>query len=216
MALALLANVLPRVISILNANPGVWSSTVSGNVGSFPSDAEILAAVLESDEFVATQCYFQSANKQLSAAFDAPFGPLQNGDQLPFSHGGVSKIFVTPPGPALPYHLIKAQSLDDILQAIATSGYYDGGSPLDYLYWLEDGHLYTTATDVEGIAPIYTRTSVLQCDRNEESLIVFRAVANLAKNASPALFEYYSGKADAGQQQIIAEGQYSGEADEQN
>lgn len=214
MALALLANTAPRIIAILNANPGTFSATVSGNVGAFPTDAEILAATLEADEWVATQCYFQSVNESLTAAFDIVSGQLGNGDQIPFHHGRYSKVEVSPDEVAWSIG-VRAQSRDDVIQSREIESYIGVGSA-DFLYWTERGHIFLGMGAVARVTyPEYTRTALLQCNKNEESLIVFRAVATLAKNASPALFEYYSGKADAGQQQIISEGTYSPREDDQ-
>ena len=295
MTLALLANTAPRIVAILGANPGsAFSGSVgtgSNAVGAFPSDAEILAATLEADEWVATQGYFQSINKTLSAPFDTVSTPIRPGVAVPFHHGDISQVQVTktvleftsanvdtgddtiavaghglvdgdlvtfltlgalPTGlvAATDYYVIrvtsgsfklattyanaiagtainltavgsgtsfalqwqnavKAQSADDVLAARAEGDAYVQDGAFDYLYNIDDGILYTPAEYGRVTYPLYTRTSVLQCDKNEESLIVFRAVAILAKNASPALFEYSDQKANDGIERIVKDGVYT-------
>lgn len=95
MALATLANVLPRVIQILNANPNAYASTVSGDVGAYPYQAEVNLAALEADEFIAINGYFQSANDALSNPFAVTSPPLADQDQVPFHHGNLNKVEVT-------------------------------------------------------------------------------------------------------------------------
>lgn len=95
---ALLADidiVKKRVISILNANPTKYVSTVSGDVGAFPSDQEITDAVLEADEFVCVSGYFQSVNDALSNPFAVTSGPLADQDQVPWHHGNLNKVEVS-------------------------------------------------------------------------------------------------------------------------
>jgi len=95
MALATLANVLPRVIQILNANPSAYASTVSGTVGAFPYDAEINIAALEADELICTSGYFQSVNDSLSNPFAVTSTPLLDQDSVPFHHGTLNKVEVS-------------------------------------------------------------------------------------------------------------------------
>lgn len=213
MALALLANTSKRIVAILGANPGVWSGSVSTNVGAFPDDNEILAATLEADEWVATQGYFQSVNETLSDAFDTLSSNLVNGDNVPFHHGRISKVEVSQNGSTWTAAVVEAQHEDDILNANANETYVQGGA-FDFLWKIARGRFWTTAPFGRITYPEYTRTSVLQCNKNEESLIVFRAVAILAKNASPALFDYYDQKANAGLQQLIQDGAFGGEDNE--
>lgn len=212
MALATIANVKSRVIAILNASPGVWSSTVSGTVGAFPSDSEIDLAVLNADEWVATQCYFQSANASLSQPFETTTAIL-NGDSVPFHHGNVSQVELSADNIAFTQGVM-AQSRDDIVQAAAIETYFGAGAA-DFLYFLDptDGHFYTTSTYARITYAIYTRTSALQCDADEESLIVAKAVSLLMKHASPALFAEYDQHAERGRQQIIQDGIYTEGAD---
>lgn len=90
-----ITGVQKRVISILNANPGVWSSTVSGEVGAFPSDAEILAAIFEADSNVCTEGYFQSANDAMANHFGVTSAPLADRDNVPFHKGTLNKVEVS-------------------------------------------------------------------------------------------------------------------------
>lgn len=208
MALALLANTAPRIVAILGANPAIWSGTVSGDVGAFPDDDEILAATLEADEWVATQGYFNSVNETLADAFDTVSANLVNGDNVPFHHGKWSKVELSQNGTT--WTAVATESkLDDILNATANESYIQSGA-FDHLYAIAKGRFWTTSPFGRVTYPEYTRTSVLQCNKNEESLIVFRAVAILAKNASPALFDYYDRKANEGLARLVADGSYSG------
>ena len=208
MALALIANVKSRVIAILNANPGVWSSSVSGTVGAFPSDSEIDLAALQADEWVATQCYFQSVNASLSRPFKTTTA-ISNGDSVPFHHGNVSQVELSPNNSTWDQGVM-AQSRDDIVQAAALETYFGTGAA-DFLYYLDptDGHFYTTSPFARITYPIYTRTAALQCDANEEALIADKAVSLLMKHASPALFAEYDQKAERGRQHIIQDGVYT-------
>lgn len=89
---ALLANVLPRVISVLGANPGAWSGVVSGSVGAFPDDDEILAATLEADGNLITKGYFQSVNDTLSQPFMQMGSPIARGEQVDFHYGHMGRV----------------------------------------------------------------------------------------------------------------------------
>lgn len=94
-ALADLTNVQKRVIQILNANQSAFTTTVSGNVGAFPYDAEINLAILEADEEVCVSGYFQSQNDSLSNPFAVTTAPLLDQDQVPFHHGTLNKVEVS-------------------------------------------------------------------------------------------------------------------------
>jgi hypothetical protein len=89
---AVMADVKERLIALLNANPGVWSSSVSGDVGAFPSDDEITAAVLEADSIVCVDGYFQSVNDAMANHFGVTSGPLGNADNIPFHKGTLNKV----------------------------------------------------------------------------------------------------------------------------
>lgn len=94
-ALASITNVSDQVVSILNANPGVWTSTVSGTVGAYPNTAELTLAILQADEEVCVEGYFQSINDALSNPFATVSVPLVDQDQTPFHHGTLNKIEVS-------------------------------------------------------------------------------------------------------------------------
>ncbi len=94
MELALLANVLPRIVRTLNANPTAWSSNVSGDVGSFPSNDEILAATFEAESLIITRGYFQSINKDLAQAFMVMSAVLAHRANIPFHYGNPGKVEV--------------------------------------------------------------------------------------------------------------------------
>lgn len=205
MVLALLANTAPRIVAILGAYPGVWSPTVSGNVGAFPSDAEILAATLEADEWVATRCYFQSSNGSLAEPFEET-QQLGQSDPIPFHHGKHTKIELSA-NEVTWVDGIKVDK-DAVINALATETYVQAGA-YDFLYSLDDNQFRTTQNFGRVTYPVYTRTSILQCNKNEESLIIFRAVAILVKHASPALFDKYEMMAEAGRKELIEDGVYT-------
>jgi hypothetical protein len=205
MALALLANTSPRLISLLGANPGVWSATVSGDVGAFPTDAEILAAQLEADEWVAVECYFQSVNQSLSTPFEDTVDLVHN-DSIPYYRGKLSRVEL---GATDNWKPGIRTDKDAIINAVANESHIETGA-FDFLYALEDNVFFTTAIGGRVTLPTYTRTSILQCNKNEESLIIFRAAAILVRNASPALFDKYQANAEVGRKQIIEDGAYSG------
>jgi hypothetical protein len=94
-ALANITNVTEQVVSVLNANPGVWSDTVSGEVGAYPSIDELNLAILQGDEQVCTEGYFQSVNDSLSNPFAVTSAPLADQDQVPFHHGALNKVEVS-------------------------------------------------------------------------------------------------------------------------
>lgn len=305
MALADLDIVKKRVISILNAaGPGAYSATVAtgGNtVGAFPSNDEILQAILEADEMVATEGYFQSANDSLANPFNITTAPLTTDDDVPFHHGDLSRvqlcwaydtftqviltdqiIFADPHSfqtgdivtftttGTLPTGLtvntqyyvivvnslaikvassrtnafngsavsitedtgsgihsiygwrtgILAQSLDDILNGITVGNTYVGGGEDDgafnFLYFPNDGRIYTSAPYWRVTYPQYTRTTTLQCNQNEEFLIIATAVRILTKNASPAPFEYYANESIRGIQQLVTDGVYTTQMESNN
>ena len=211
MATAQLSNVLPRVIAILNANPGAWSPSVSGTVGAFPSDDEILAAVLEADEWVATQCYFQSANGALAAPF-ATTTSISNGMPLPFHHGKVVTVELSNDNAAW-HHGIEAASSDDIVNARAALAYVQPDA-WNFLFSVANNEFFTTAPYARVTYNIYQRTTALQCDQNEETLIIAKAVELLTKNASPAPFAVYAQMAAAGQAALIRDGVYTAQEGE--
>ena len=94
-ALASITNVSKQVISVLNANPGVFSATVSGTVGAFPDLAEITLAILQADEQVCVEGYFQSSNDALSNPFAVVSAPLADQDQVPWHRGTLNKVEVS-------------------------------------------------------------------------------------------------------------------------
>lgn len=96
-ALANLTNVSEQVVSVLNANPGVWSPNVATNpvVGAYPSDAEITLAILQGDEKVCTDGYFQSVNDALATPFIVTSAPLGDRDNLPWHRGGLKAVEVS-------------------------------------------------------------------------------------------------------------------------
>lgn len=92
MALADLDTVKKRLIQLLNANPGAWSASVSGNVGAFFSDSEITQACLEADSNIAGQGYANSVNDSLANPFQVTTAPFSDRDNLPFHKGDLSKV----------------------------------------------------------------------------------------------------------------------------
>lgn len=302
MALADLTAVKKRLIQLLNANPGTWSASVSGDVGAFFSDEELTQACLEADEWIATRGYFPSVNGRLSVAFEVTSSPLSDGGDLPFGHGDLSKVEVaksvnaltqasitvgtdlvaTPTAHglstgdivtwllvsgALPttspvfvantnyyavvistttlklartladalagvvaditvaptgvYLLIgwqigvEAANLDDITNAVASGDAYVGAGSFDFLYKEDDGIMYSPATYTRVVYPSYTRTAALQCNQNEEFLVIATAVRFLFKNASPAPFTPWTNESERGVQELVTDGHYSAQVEAQ-
>lgn len=90
-----ITDVKERLIALLNANPGIWSATVSGDVGAFPDDDEIAAAILEADSIVCVDGYFQSVNDAMANHFGVTSAPLGNTDNIPFHKGTLNKVEVS-------------------------------------------------------------------------------------------------------------------------
>lgn len=90
-----ITDVKERLIALLNANPGVWSASVSGDVGAFPDDNEILAAILEADSIVCVDGYFQSVNDAMANHFGVTSAPLGTSDNIPFHKGTLNKVEVS-------------------------------------------------------------------------------------------------------------------------
>lgn len=287
MSAALFANVSPRVNSILGANPSAWSAVVSGNVGAFPSDAEIAVAAIEADGELITKGYFNSINNSLAQAFMAPSAPIGNGGNIPFHFGNIGQVELgavypitnmsdvqnsfdvavgpvtgTPvtiisselvPSPLIAnktYYVnsvyndgiqlaatksdaimgtaiditttgsgslslivwepgIETQSKDDIQNALSVgAAYVNETNAFNYLYKIEDNCLLHAASFGRVEVPTYTRTSELQADRADETLIVALTVRNLTKHASPAEFAAWTNIADKGMAAIIRDGSY--------
>lgn len=286
---ATLAECNPRIISILNANPGTFSATVSGQVGAFPTDAEITAALIEADMMVATQGYFQSVNDSLANQFQVTSAPLADRDNVPWHHGTLNKAEVSvsnqnfttitvanqipltahgltagqlvslqttgtlPTGLAIliNYYVIvitaniislatslknalagtatpitistgsgthtviawqigiKAKNVDDILNAANGMESYVQPGAYDFLFCESDGIMYTTATYARCSYPEYIKTTVLQCNKNETTLLIATGIRILVKNASPAPFEAWINESIRGMQELVTDGQYS-------
>ena len=88
-------DVRKRLIALLNANPGVWSASVSGDVGAFPDINEIDAAIFEADSIVCVDGYFQSVNDAMANHFGVTSAPLGNTDNIPFHKGTLNKVEVS-------------------------------------------------------------------------------------------------------------------------
>ena len=295
-----------RLIALLNANPGVWSASVSTDVGAFPTTTEIDAAIFEADSIVCVDGYFQSVNDSLANHFGVTSSPLGSSDNVPFHKGTLNKVevaksvnslsqasitvgtdLITCPSVhglttgdiitwklisgALPttspvfaeganyyavvissltlkvartladalaatpvvaditvaptgqYLLIgwqigvEAKNIDDITNAIAVGDSYVQSGAFDALYKEDSGVIYTPATYARVTYPEYIKDSgltTLQANETETTLLIFTAAAILAKNASPALFEYYQGLSQAGIQQIVNDGAYTAQHSE--
>lgn len=300
MALATLANCLPRLIAALGANPSAWVDTVSGEVGVFPSDDEMSDALLLADGELITRGYFNSINNTLAVPFIVMSAPIVRGEDVPQHYGNLGKCevsevvvffqsfqvntntsavvgvgeaggtslrtgaeatFVLAAGATIPTGLVEnttyfviasedgdsfqvAATLKNALAgipiAMTTKGTgkmfliqwqdgveaaskddvtnmsnYAGDGALDFLWKIDQGNIYTTADFARIETPQYVRTAALQANEADEDIIVFLAAANLARDASPALFGEYSSKAEAGITQIIKDGGYSGSDENQ-
>lgn len=220
MATADIDTIRKRVVSVLNANPGTYSATVSGEVGAFPSDTEITEAIMEAEAEVVVEAYFQSINPDLTAEFNTVSDNLSNGADVPFHHGEVSLVELSATGQRPWIVGVEAQSMDDITAAIATEGYVQNGA-YDFIYKMFGGQFFTPAAKGRltyplyergvriGPAPDYTRTYYLQVDENETYLMVCTTIKNLVKNASPAPFVSYLSESVRGKQQLVTDGHYT-------
>lgn len=83
------------MVAILGANPGIWDSQVSGEVGAFPSDDELEAAALEADGLLITRGYFNSVNNTLAKPFFEASSPIASGQNVPAHYGQISKVEVS-------------------------------------------------------------------------------------------------------------------------
>lgn len=203
--------VLSRIIATLNANPGVYSDTVSGNVGAFPSDQEIIDAMFEADEYIANFGYFQSVNRALAKDFLVLSNNLSNGDDVPFMHGEPQKIEVSDDGTEWRKG-VEAASVDDITNAFDVGNSYVGANSFNFLYFLDTGNFYTTSTYGRIEYPQYTKGAELQCRQSEEFLLICTTIRMLVKNASPAPFENYIGESVRGVEQLVTDGTYTKQA----
>lgn len=95
MATADITVCLKRLIALLNANPGIYSATVSGQVGAFPSQEEINQSLFEADNEVCVRGYLQSANDSLSNPFTVTSPPLADRANIPFHHGNLNKVEIS-------------------------------------------------------------------------------------------------------------------------
>lgn len=207
MATALLADVKPRIIEILNANPGVWSDTVSGDVGAFSHDQEISQAIFEAEEKIAVEGYFQSVNQSLAAPFLTYTPDLVSNQRIPAMRGGYRAVELKEIA-GVWRRGIEAKHVDDITNAAAVGTSYVGANSFNFLYKIADGKIYTTSGFARIEYPEYTRTAVLQINRAEEFLLIATTIRLLTKNSSPVPFEYYSGESQRGIQQLISDGMY--------
>jgi hypothetical protein len=211
MALADLDNVKKRVIRILNANPGAWASTVSGDVGAFPDISEITAAILEADEMVVTKGYFQSINFALCQPYMVYTSSINSGDKLPFFHGKHGKVLLSTDNFSASNIIgIKAQSADDILNILNFGGSYLSADDFNHCYYIDEkGIFYHVTTYGKVEIPTYTRSSTLQAQQSEETLIIATAIRLLTKHATPALFEAWIKESVDGINQLITDGKYT-------
>lgn len=209
MALAQINNVKERVIRILNANPSAWSSTVAGD-GSFPDNNEIERAILEADEMVVTQGYFQSMNPTLMQPFMVFSANIPSGDKVPFYKGKHGKVMLSTDN-FVASNIIgqEVNSPHDIINAI-NFGSYVGAGAYDHLFHIdkETGIFLHSAQYGKIELPTYTRTSALQCQQSEETLVIATAIRLLTKHATPAAFDVWAKESVEGLKQLVTDGKY--------
>lgn len=102
----------------------------------------------------------------------------------------------------------ETESLDDITNAIANAGYFESGA-FKHLFKIKDDRFYSPAIIGRVYYPEYTRTEELQCNQNEEWLVICTAVRMLTRNASPAPFEVYKDESIRGINQLVNDGVYN-------
>lgn len=296
---AVLADVQERLIALLNANPGVWAATVSGDVGAFPDDDELLAAIFEADSIVCVDGYFQSVNDSLANQFAVTSAPLSSTSSVPFHKGTLNKVETSISaqaftrtsgniltatahglttgqlvslinvGGALPAGLalltnywviwlsantfslaaslanaltaspvtlsgdgtgthtviawqvgVEAKNIDDVTNMIAVGEtYINTTGAMDFLYKDDSGVIYTPATYARVTYPEYIKDpglATLQANETETTLLIMTAAAILAKNASPAIFDYYQGLSQAGIQALVTDSAYTAQHTEES
>lgn len=108
---------------------------------------------------------------------------------------------------------VEAAKRDDITNATAVGNAYVGANSFNFLYKVDDGQIYTSATWARVVYPEYTRTSALQIRQSEEYLCICGAISMLTKNASPAPFEYYANEFQRGMQQLVTDGYYKAQVE---
>lgn len=87
-------------------------------------------------------------------------------------------------------------------------------NPMGCFYCIENGNLYHTSTHARIEYPDYTRTTSLQANKVDETLITAGTVRNLTKDASPAAFQEWTNMWAAGLQAIIQDGSYNPPGDQ--
>ena len=206
---ALLANVLPRIVRILNANRDAWSQDVAPGQGSFPDNNEILSATLEADEHIVTRGYFNSVNRSLAEPFMQMTGNIPSGGKIPFHYGLHGKVELSSAANFSPLiDDIEQKNADDVKGAVLHGGYV-GAGVFDNLYAIDDKKNFFHVAQYGRVEiPMFTRTSVLQANKSEETLIIATAIRFMNKHAVPVLFADWTKESFSGLEQIINDGAY--------
>lgn len=164
-----ITDVKERLIALLNANPGIWSATVSGDVGAFPDDDEIAAAIFEADSIVCVDGYFQSVNDAMANHFGVTSAPLGNTDNIPFHKGTLNKVEVS-------------KSVNSLTQASITTGTDLITCPS--VHGLSTGDVVTWKT-VSGALP--TASPALADGTNYFAVVISTLTLKIARTLADAL-----------------------------
>lgn len=168
---------------------------ILGTGGVIPtSDSPTLAVATNYYAIVLTSSTFKLARSYANA-----FAPVA----VDITSQGTAPLFL------IPWKVGIKTNVDAVLNAIAVGDTYVGAGAFDSLYAPADGNMYTTADFWRVVYPDYVRTSVLQCNKNEETLIIATAVRILTKNASPAPFASWAAESSRGLQQLTQDGSYT-------
>lgn len=205
MVLALLANILPPLVQILNANRAAYSSSVgtgANRMGAYPFDQEIVDAVLRADGHVVTEGYFHS-KMSLRKRFLVASANIANAGQLPEFQGLIGKAEYSIDG--VVWKASVQASRDDVAGA-AAQGSYVGVTSFAGHHFIDEGEgiAYHTSPFFRIEHPSYTRTTVLQASQSHDAAIIAWALTFLYKERSNAAFEHYKGLADFLLERVIA------------
>jgi len=209
MALALLANTSPRLIQLLNANRGSYSSSIgtgATGIGAYPFQQEIVDAQIEADGLLITQGYFQTAKSPLRNRFLTQSANLADGDKLPEFDGLIGKCEWSSNGSAWRASDL-AKSKADVTEA-RQNGSYVGAAAFYGLHWFDEqeGYIFHTSPFFRLFYPSYTKTAVLQANENHVPAIIAGALMLLYKDSSNAMHEFYTNLWEAMLARVVSSG----------
>ena len=188
MALTDTTRVTKRVDAILLASPlatpysgSVLKVNGQPNTARYPSNDEILDAILEADAVVCTTI-IQAPGHPFAATFFVTSSALANGDAVP-AHVGVDGVNIVVDDIAAR----SANSRNEILEIRANAILYPDAAAW---YWLEQGVLWHTGTSATIDYPDFSISTACQSPDNYEAAVIAGAVSLLMKDGGSS--DYYS------------------------